>query len=202
MLKKWFSPIFFSYNLPACSLSSVLKFNFLQKFCVNFFLQALFLSAQHLYEKRKGSGSRSRSISLMDPDLGGLRIRIPNTDEIHDWQQTMIKAYYLYWVPSERVRSRMNLFRGLTVGPPPPPPSASYRRLTASCRRFSSPSVASSFRLRLSLMRVRRILANLVGDTMTLDAFGLRNKKIKNRFCQKNYDIQFSFKIYEKSLSS
>jgi hypothetical protein len=42
----------FSYNLPAGTLSSVLKFGFLLKFCVeNFILQALFHSVQHLHEK-------------------------------------------------------------------------------------------------------------------------------------------------------
>ncbi len=57
MQKKIYFFIVFSYNLLAGTLSSVLKnFNFLLKFCL---LQALFQSAQHLYEKREGSGSRS-----------------------------------------------------------------------------------------------------------------------------------------------
>jgi hypothetical protein len=52
----------FSYNLPAGTLSSVLKFNLLLKFSVKiFFVQALFQSAEHLYEKREGSGSGAES---------------------------------------------------------------------------------------------------------------------------------------------
>ncbi len=51
---KKFLFIFFSYNLPAGTLSSVLKIKFFVKIlCFNFILQALFQSAQHLYEKRK-----------------------------------------------------------------------------------------------------------------------------------------------------
>jgi hypothetical protein len=57
---------FLSYNLPTGTLSSVLKIKFFDKImCLNFILQALFRSAQHLYEKREGSGS-----GLKDP--GGL----------------------------------------------------------------------------------------------------------------------------------
>jgi hypothetical protein len=52
--------IFFSYNLPSGTLSSVLIILFLAKIlCKNFILQTLFQSAQHLYEKREGSGSGS-----------------------------------------------------------------------------------------------------------------------------------------------
>jgi hypothetical protein len=54
--------IFFSFNLSTGTLSSVLKFYFLQKvLCLNFILQALFQSAQHIYEKREGSGAGSGS---------------------------------------------------------------------------------------------------------------------------------------------
>ncbi len=52
---------FLSYNLPAGTLSSVLKIKFLAK--KN--LKASYQSAQHLYDKRKGSGAGSGS---MDPD--------------------------------------------------------------------------------------------------------------------------------------
>jgi hypothetical protein len=55
--RKIFFSNFLSYNLPAGTLSSVLRI----KFCYNFILQALFQSAQHLYEKKE----------LMDPDPGG-----------------------------------------------------------------------------------------------------------------------------------
>jgi hypothetical protein len=49
---------FFSYNLPAGTLSRVLKFKFFAKIlCYKFILQALLQSAQQLYEKRDGSGS-------------------------------------------------------------------------------------------------------------------------------------------------
>ncbi len=57
--------IFFSYNLPAGTFSSVLKILIIAKiWCKNFILQALFQSAQHLYEKREGSGSGSGSGSI------------------------------------------------------------------------------------------------------------------------------------------
>jgi hypothetical protein len=55
-MRKNFSPIFLSYHFPAGTLSSVLKIKFLAtNLCFNFTLQALFLSAQHIYEKREGS---------------------------------------------------------------------------------------------------------------------------------------------------
>jgi hypothetical protein len=64
---------FFSHNLPTGTSSSVLEINFLLKFCVkNIVLQALFQSAQHIYEKWEGSGSGSGRPQNM-------RIRIPNT---------------------------------------------------------------------------------------------------------------------------
>jgi hypothetical protein len=59
--KKKFSRIF-SYCLPSGTLFSVLKIYFFAKIlCYNFILQALCQCAQHLYEKRKGSGARSGS---------------------------------------------------------------------------------------------------------------------------------------------
>jgi hypothetical protein len=46
--------LFFSYNLPTGTSSSVLKIYFLLKFCVTIlFCQALFQSAQDIYEKKK-----------------------------------------------------------------------------------------------------------------------------------------------------
>ncbi len=48
--------IFFSDNLPTDTSSSVKKFNFLLKFCVKILCCQ---SAQHIYEKRKGSGAGS-----------------------------------------------------------------------------------------------------------------------------------------------
>jgi hypothetical protein len=56
MQKKLIFFIFFSYNLPAGTLSSVLK---IELFAKIFFLHALFQSAQHLSERREGSGSGS-----------------------------------------------------------------------------------------------------------------------------------------------
>jgi hypothetical protein len=51
MEKKFIFHIF-SYNLPAGTLSSVLKIKFFAKIlCSNFILQALFQSAENLYEK-------------------------------------------------------------------------------------------------------------------------------------------------------
>jgi hypothetical protein len=73
------------YNLPA-GTSSVLKIYFFAKIlCQNFILQALFQAAQHLYEKREGSGAVSGSIPLINGSGSGsgrpknMRIRIPNT---------------------------------------------------------------------------------------------------------------------------
>jgi hypothetical protein len=49
---------FFSYNLPAGTLSTQVKIKYFAKIlCYNFILQALFQSAQHLYEKKEGSGA-------------------------------------------------------------------------------------------------------------------------------------------------
>ncbi len=69
-------------------LSSVLKIKFFAKIlCYNFILQALFQSAQHLYEEGEGSG-RGPDLYLwqMDPYPEGpeknmriIRIRIPST---------------------------------------------------------------------------------------------------------------------------
>ncbi len=82
MQKKVFFFIFFSYNLPAGILSSVLKIQFFaQKLCKNFILKALFQSAQHLYEERERS--RSGSIPLTNGSGFGrpknMQIRISNT---------------------------------------------------------------------------------------------------------------------------
>jgi hypothetical protein len=52
--------IFLSYNFPAGTLSSALRF--CQKFLFIYW-QALFQSTQHLYEKREGSGSGSISLT-------------------------------------------------------------------------------------------------------------------------------------------
>jgi hypothetical protein len=63
--------------------------------CWNFILQALFLSAQHLYEKREGSrsGARAGSIPLTNRSGSGskrpqnmrIRLRIPNTGQNADF---------------------------------------------------------------------------------------------------------------------
>jgi len=46
-----------SQNLPAGTLSSVIKIIFLLKIlCKNFILHEIFQSTQHLYKKREGSG--------------------------------------------------------------------------------------------------------------------------------------------------
>ncbi len=82
--KKFFF-IFFSSNLPAGSLSSVLKFSFLLKFCVNIFFCNLYFSPLSTY-MRKGK----------DPDLyltngsgsgrpKNMRIRILNTDRNYNF---------------------------------------------------------------------------------------------------------------------
>jgi hypothetical protein len=76
---------FFSDNLPTGTSSSVQKFKFFAKiFCKNF-LQALFQSAQHIFEKREGSEAGSGSIPLTNGSGRSknmrirFRIRIPNT---------------------------------------------------------------------------------------------------------------------------
>jgi hypothetical protein len=58
-VKKNFFLIFFSFNLPAGTLSSDLKLNFYAKinFALQFYFASSFQSAQHLYEKSEGSGS-------------------------------------------------------------------------------------------------------------------------------------------------
>jgi hypothetical protein len=55
--------------------------------CENVILQALFQSAQHIYEKREGSGAGSGSVRLSNGSVSGsirpknmrIRSRIPNT---------------------------------------------------------------------------------------------------------------------------
>ncbi len=74
--KLMFFSIFFSYNLPAGTLSSVLKFKFLLKFSVKI------LFCKHYFRKgREGSGAGS--ISLTNGSWSGSwrqkNIRIPNT---------------------------------------------------------------------------------------------------------------------------
>ncbi len=83
---------FFSHNVPTGTSSSVQKKNFLLKYCVKMlFLQALFQTAQDIFEKREGSPAGSGSAP---PTIGSgsgsgrpkniqirirFRIRIPNT---------------------------------------------------------------------------------------------------------------------------
>jgi hypothetical protein len=78
---------FFSYNLPAGTLSSVLKIKFFAKKKI---LKASYQSAQHLYGKREGSGAGSGSIPLTNGSGSGrpknmwIRwIRIRNTTRNH-----------------------------------------------------------------------------------------------------------------------
>jgi hypothetical protein len=52
--------LIFSYNLPAGTLSFVLKIYFFARIlCKKFVLHALFQSTKHLYEKREVSGIQS-----------------------------------------------------------------------------------------------------------------------------------------------
>jgi hypothetical protein len=57
------------------------------KFGVNLILQALFQSAQHLYEEREGSRDVAGSAPLTNRSGSGtaknIRIRIPNTDFLY-----------------------------------------------------------------------------------------------------------------------
>ncbi len=75
--------IFFSYNLPTGTSSSLKNLFFAKILCWNFILQSLFQSDQHIYEKSErsvhltnwsGSG-RSKNTRIR------FRIRIPNTDQ-------------------------------------------------------------------------------------------------------------------------
>jgi hypothetical protein len=59
--------MFVSFNLLAVTLSSLLK---ILIFCKSFLLKFYILQAQHLYEKREGSGCGSIP-QFMDPDPGG-----------------------------------------------------------------------------------------------------------------------------------
>jgi hypothetical protein len=63
--------ILFSYNLPVGTLSSVLKFNFLLKFCVNFLFCNHYFSPLNTF-LRKGKDPGSGSPTL----LAGSRLRI------------------------------------------------------------------------------------------------------------------------------
>ncbi len=73
---------FFSYNLPTGKLSSVLKILFFAKILYwNFILQPLFRSAQHIYEKREGSGSGSVPLTSGSGSRRPKNIRIPNTSQ-------------------------------------------------------------------------------------------------------------------------
>jgi hypothetical protein len=85
-VKKSIFFILISYNLPTGTSSSVLKLNFLLRFCVKIlFYQALFQSTQDINEKREGSGTGSGSAPLTNESGSGcpinmrIRIRIPNT---------------------------------------------------------------------------------------------------------------------------
>jgi hypothetical protein len=82
--KDAFFSYFFSYSLPAGTLSSFLKYNFLLKCCITILFCKPYFSLRHHYEKREESGSES--IRLTNGSGSGrpknmriLRIRIPNT---------------------------------------------------------------------------------------------------------------------------
>ncbi len=49
--KNYFGPYFFLITYPQAHYLQSSKFNFMLKFCQNFILQALFQSAQHIFEK-------------------------------------------------------------------------------------------------------------------------------------------------------
>ncbi len=70
--KKFFS-IFFSYNLPAGTLSSVLKFNVLLKFCVlkYYFASIILVRSTPLWEKKDPEPDSDSYLWIMDPDPEG-----------------------------------------------------------------------------------------------------------------------------------
>jgi hypothetical protein len=118
----------FSYNLPTGTSSSVQKIlYFANIFCKNFILQALFQSAQHIYEKRKGSGSgfvplnngsgSGRPKNMRDPQLSSIFSRK---------HKTCFASLYLF-----------------TVSPPPP----SLERLLFARPNVTQPNL--SFHLAL-----------------------------------------------------
>ncbi len=95
-------PIFFSYNLPTDTSSSVLKiYFFLLKFVLKcYFIKHFFQSAQHINGKREGSGAGAGSIPLTIGSGSGsgrpknmriMRIRIPNTALM--WSKVKTKPY-------------------------------------------------------------------------------------------------------------
>jgi hypothetical protein len=101
----------FSYMHIIC----LKKFNFLPKFCVkHFIVQALFQSAQHLCEKRVGSGSGFVPLtnrSGRPENMRALRIQIPNTGTIYNkyGTGTIIRTNFLIFIifaPSFSARSR------------------------------------------------------------------------------------------------
>ncbi len=62
-------------------LSTALK----KSFVLNFILQVLFQSAQHIYEKREGSGSGAVPLTNGSGRHKNIRIRIPNTALLIPW---------------------------------------------------------------------------------------------------------------------
>ncbi len=110
--KKLFFSYFFSYNLPTGTLSSVLKILFFAKvLCYNFILQALFQSAQHIYEKREGSGSgplTNGSGSGRPKNMRGSKqerilwiqfgIRIPNTGFTRQKYWKTYFSHHFSWI--------------------------------------------------------------------------------------------------------
>jgi hypothetical protein len=80
--RKWKEKMFFhtfSYKFSTGTLSSVLKIKLFAKLlCSNFILQAFFQSAQHLYEKREGSGSSPLTNGSRSWRPKNIRIQIHN----------------------------------------------------------------------------------------------------------------------------
>jgi hypothetical protein len=89
MQKKLIFSHFFLITFPKVHHLQSKKSNFLLKFCVKMIIfRELFQSAQHIYEKREGSGAGSGSAPVTNLTGSGsrrpknmwiLRIRIPNT---------------------------------------------------------------------------------------------------------------------------
>jgi hypothetical protein len=78
-----FFSYFFLITYPQAHLIfSLEKFNFCKNFVLKLILQALFQSAQHLYEKKEGSGSVPLTNGSRKPKNISLRIQIPPSRQL------------------------------------------------------------------------------------------------------------------------
>ncbi len=82
----------FSYNLPAGTLSSVLKFNFLLKFCLKILLCSI-ISVRSTPMRKGNYPVPDPYLWLMDPDPGGPKTCGPDPDPQHCFEEWCKCAY-------------------------------------------------------------------------------------------------------------